>query len=184
MGNVQINLRAVTEADLPNFVVWLNDPEVTQFTVIESGNITLEGEREWLARISSPENPEQSWAIEAEGRIIGASGLRLDNGQPTASFGIIIGDKSAWDKGYGRAVVREVLRRGFEEFDLHRIYLTVFARNHRASRCYEKCGFHREGLERQARLKRDKWEDIIRMAILREEWQAQGRSSQAGDWSI
>ncbi len=53
---------------------------------------------------------------------------------------------------------------------LHRIHLSVFAGNRRGLRCYEKCGFQREGLQRKAFLKRGVWIDVVLMAVLREEW--------------
>jgi RimJ/RimL family protein N-acetyltransferase len=184
MGNVQINLRPVTEIDLPNFVVWLNDPEITQYLSLEPGKITLEGEGEWLARVSAPDSRDHFWAIAADGRMIGGCSLALDATRQNACFGIHIGDKNCWGKGHGTAAVREILRAGFEKLDLHRIHLVVHADNPRAIRCYEKCGFRHEGLQRQSRLKGGRWLDLITMAILREEWQAQTRRNPAGDWSI
>ncbi|MFB3881332.1 MAG: GNAT family N-acetyltransferase [Armatimonadota bacterium] len=172
MSEAKVRLRAHTEADLPNYVTWLNDPEVTEFTALESGKATLEGEREWFAHISDPACRDRNWAIEAGGRHIGNCALHLDSDGRTASFGIIIGDKSAWNKGYGTTALREVLRIGFEEMGLHRIHLQAFAGNARGIRCYEKCGFRREGVLRQARYKRGKWADVVTMAILKEEWQA------------
>ena len=65
MSKAQVRLRKVTEADLPDYVEWLNDPEVTQFTQIESGGITLEGEREWFRRVSATDSAARTWAIEA-----------------------------------------------------------------------------------------------------------------------
>lgn len=178
MGEAQVRLRLHTEDDLPNYVRWLNDPEVTEFTALESGNVTLEGEREWFEHISDPDCRDRNWAIEAEGRHIGNCALHLDADGRTAGFGIIIGDKTAWGKGYGTAALREVLRIGFEEMGLHRIHLTVLAENARGIRCYEKCGFRREGLLRQAFHKGGVWHDRFIMAILREEWEAQQCSKQ------
>lgn len=177
MSERRVRLRPHTEADLPNYVTWLNDPEVTEFTALESGNVTLEGEREWLARISDPDCRARSWAIEADGRHIGNCALHLDADGRTAGFGIIIGDKTAWNKGYGTAALREVLRIGFEEMGLHRIHLQAFVGNSRGIRCYQKCGFRQEGLLRQSRFKRGRWVDVVTMAILKEEWEA-GRALQ------
>lgn len=173
MGEQRVRLRPVTEADLPDYVVWLNDPEVTQFTMLEAGNCTLEGEREWFARISDPESRSRNWAIEVDGRHIGNCALHLDASGETAGFGIIIGDKSRWGKGCGTAALREVLRIGFEEMGLHRIHLRAFAGNARAIRCYQKCGFRHEGLHRKAQFKRGEWLDMVSMAILEDEWRAQ-----------
>jgi RimJ/RimL family protein N-acetyltransferase len=172
MAEQRVRLRSHTEVDLPNYVEWLNDPEVTEFTALESGGVTLEGEREWFAHISDPECRARNWAIEADHLHIGACSLVPDSSGQTAYFGIIIGDKSAWGKGYGTAALREVLRIGFGEIGMHRIRLEVHAGNVRGVRCYEKCGFRHEGVLRQARFKRGRWVDVAVMAILREEWEA------------
>ena len=172
MSESLVRLRPITEADLPDYVRWFNDPEVTQFLAMESGSFTLEGEREWLARISSPEDRGRHWAIEVDGRHIGNCGLIPDEAGQIAGFGIAIGEKAAWGKGYGTAAVREVLRIGFGEIGLHRIELNAFSPNARAIRCYEKCGFRHEGVKRQAFFKRGVWLDRVIMAILREEWEA------------
>ncbi len=181
MGEVQVKLRAHTEADLSNYVAWLNDPEVTEFTAIESGNATLEGEREWFARVSDPACRDRNWAIEVDGRHIGNCALHLDETGQVGGFGIIIGDKTHWCKGYGAAALREVLRIGFEEIGLQRIFLHAFSKNRRGLRCYEKCGLRREGVLRRHRLKRGKWMDIVCMAILREEWACRATSSDAAE---
>ncbi len=172
MSETRVTLRAITEEDLPQYVVWLNDPEVVQFTTVCAGTITLEGEREWFARISAPERQDRHWAIVAEGRHIGNCALMPHPTQKKAGFGIIIGDKSAWGKGYGTAALQEVLRIAFAELDLHRVHLTVFPENERGRRCYAKCGFRPEGYEREAFFKGDKWNDLIAMAILKREWEA------------
>ena len=172
MSKAQVRLRPITEADLPDYVEWLNDPEVTEFTQIESGGITLEGEREWFQRVAAPESNARSWAIEADGRHIGNCALMLDKSGEVAGFGIIIGDKTQWSKGYGTTALREVLRIGFEEMGLQRVHLTALGGNTRGIRCYEKCGFQREGMRRRHFLKRGRWEDVVCMGILRDEWEA------------
>jgi len=166
-----VRLRPVTEADLPDYVVWLNDPEVMQFLMREPGGVTLEGEYEWLAGVRA--DPQKHlWAIEATGRHIGNCGLHRHDSQPTAEMGIAIGDKSAWGRGYGTAAVSELLRTGFQELGLRRIFLRTWSFNHRAQRCYRKCGFRHEGTQRQAVLKAERWIDVIMMSVLREEWEA------------
>jgi len=171
MSEAQVRLRPITEADLPDYVEWLNDPEVTQFTQLESGSATLEGEREWFQRVYAPDSNTRNRAIEVNGRHIGNCALMPDESGEMAGFGIIIGDKTQWSKGYGSAALREVLRIGFEEMGLQRIHLTALAPNTRAVRCYEKCGFRHEGLRRRHFLKRGQWLDVVCMGILREEWE-------------
>ncbi len=172
MSEAQVRLRPHTEADLLNYVTWLNDPEVTEFTQIE-GPLTLEDEREWLARVSTPDSPIRNWAIDVNGRHVGNCALHRHESSEMAGFGIIIGDKTQWGKGYGTGALREALQIGFEEMGLQRIHLTALGGNTRGIRCYEKCGFRHEGVRRRHFLRRGKWLDVICMGILREEWEAE-----------
>jgi RimJ/RimL family protein N-acetyltransferase len=169
---MSVRLRPVREEDLADYAVWLNDPEVVQYTTVVAGTITPEGEREWFACITSPKHTGRTWAIEAEGRHIGNCALIPHLTQAQASFGIILGDKSAWGKGYGTAALREVLRVAFAEMNLHRVHLTVFPENERGRRCYARCGFREEGYLRESFCKEGRWQDQIPMAILRSEWEA------------
>ncbi len=89
-----------------------------------------------------------------------------------AELGIAIGDKAYWSKGYGTDAMRVLLRFGFDEMNLHRIELTVDARNERARACYRKCGFVDEARLRQHRYAGGAYHDVLWMGILRDEWEA------------
>ncbi len=154
-------------------MAWLNDLEVTYFLTHEfPAAATLESELAWLARKRAPECGDRVWTIEVEGEAIGVCELHAESMGPTAAFGIIIGEKTAWGKGYGTAATREVVRIGFEEMGLERIWLTASSVNPRGVRCYEKVGFRHEGVLRRARWKRGEWIDVINMGLLRSEFEA------------
>ena len=94
-----------------------------------------------------------------------------------ASLGIIIGDKSYWGRGYGEEVVRMMLDYGFNVLNLNSVELGVYDYNARAIRCYEKVGFRRIGVHRQARILAGVAHDTISMDILASEY---GKSSIPG----
>ncbi len=85
-------------------------------------------------------------------------------------MGIVIGEKTYWNKGYGTEVIGLLLRHGFTTLNLHRIYLRVFQNNKRAIRAYEKAGFIHEGRQRQAEFQDGKYLDVILMSVLKDEW--------------
>jgi len=172
MPTTQVRLRPVTEADLPDYVRWLNDPEVTQFLSMEPGQVTLEGEREWLARQQAPDSPHHVWAVTVDGRHVGNCALDLDERQPTATMGLHIGEKSYWGRGFGTTVVSRVLEVAFRDHHLERVQLSAWAFNRRAIHCYEKCGFRREGASLRAVLKGGRWIDKVDMGLLRADWEA------------
>ncbi|NJN79315.1 MAG: GNAT family N-acetyltransferase [Anaerolineales bacterium] len=66
--------------------------------------------------------------------------------------GIVIGDKTEWNKGYGAEAMMLLQRHGFETLNLNRVFLRVYADNIRAVRSYEKAGFVLEGRLREDKL--------------------------------
>jgi len=66
-----------------------------------------------------------------------------------------------------------MLRHGFLDLNLWRIYLSVLAGNHAAIRVYEKAGFRTEGQARGAAFKNGRYEDTVLMAVLRDEFTVQ-----------
>ncbi|RPJ99073.1 GNAT family N-acetyltransferase [Priestia endophytica] len=52
----------------------------------------------------------------------------------------------------GTEITQLVLDYAFKELRLHRVDLRVLQYNKRAIRCYEKCGFIQEGIEREGAL--------------------------------
>jgi len=67
-----------------------------------------------------------------------------------AELQIRIGESAFHGKGYGSEAVRLLVDFGFKDLHLHRIYLHVFSSNTRAIKAYEKCGFTREGVLKEA----------------------------------
>jgi len=77
-----------------------------------------------------------------------------------------------WDQGYGQEAMRLLLAFGFQELNLYRVQLTVFSYNPRAIRVYEKLGFQREGVFRQALHRDGQRHDMLLYGLLRPEWEA------------
>src|SRR5205823_2031246 len=70
-----------------------------------------------------------------DGRAIGTIGLHeVDQESGSAAFGIAIGEKAEWDKGYGTDALNAIADFGFGELRLERIWLDVYVQNLRAQR--------------------------------------------------
>jgi ribosomal-protein-alanine N-acetyltransferase len=125
---------------------------------------------EWYANIcGKPYN----WIIDLNGRNIGGAGLNsFDNVNRNARFAIGLMKSSDLSKGYGTEATKLVLSYGFEELKLHRIDLRVLSFNNRAIRCYEKCGFIREGIERETLYQDGEWKHDLIMSILEDVYRA------------
>ena len=70
------------------------------------------------------------------------------------------------------------MRHGFEQLQLNRILAFHMVRNPASGRVLEKIGMKQEGLLRQCVRKWNRFEDMVLMAVLHEDWTAQIRPSQ------
>lgn len=160
---------------LPRYVEWLNDWEVRQF--LAPGMpvpLNIEDENEWFeARRKDKDNIVFAILTRADDQVIGNCGLhRIDLKNRSAVLGIFIGDKGYWGKGYGTDATQTLLQFAFAELGLNRVELEVYAFNPRAIRSYEKAGFVRDGVRRQALYRGGRFHDIYLMSILRQDWNA------------
>ncbi len=104
-----------------------------------------------------------------DGPLIGCAGLRdIDREHVQAELGFWIG-RDWWGKGYAREAAAEVLRFGFEDLGLNRIYAHHMARNPAAGQVLLHVGMQREGLLRERVRKWGVYEDVVVYAILRED---------------
>jgi ribosomal-protein-alanine N-acetyltransferase len=111
------------------------------------------------------------WIIEAEGRCIGTARLHaLDVANRRAKYAVGIFAPEFRGRGLGTEATRLVLAYGFEVLVLHRIELRVLAFNAQAIACYEKCGFVREGVEREGAWIGGQWHSDVIMSILEHEY--------------
>ena len=92
-----------------------------------------------------------------------------EHSQGELSFWLSI---NAWGHGYMSEVVQVVVRYGFEVLSLNRLYAYHMLRNPATGRVLEKNGFELEGLLRQRVKKWGQYEDVVLLAILRQDWQA------------
>jgi RimJ/RimL family protein N-acetyltransferase len=154
---------------LENALRWLNDPEVTRCIEFNLG-VSRRQEEAFFDRIESPSDVEFTWAIhdEAERHIGFIAILAIDWRQRRCSGGLLIGDRSAWGRGYAGDAVRVRTRFAFARLGLHRIGGHTF--NPAMRRVYEKCGYRHEGTARQMFWADGRWHDVASYGILEEDW--------------
>jgi RimJ/RimL family protein N-acetyltransferase len=170
-----VRLRAPERGDLPTFVRWFNDPETTQF-LLRGPPMSLEGEEQWYASLSTRELDPVFCIETLDGKLIGNIGImHLDWTTRRAEIGVMIGEKDHWSQGFGTEAISLLLKYMFEELNLERVGLYCDEANLRAQRCYQKCGFRLEGKLRHYLFKNGEYVDDIMMSILRSDWEETNR---------
>jgi diamine N-acetyltransferase len=177
----RLRLRAAEREDLPRFVAWLNDPEVIRF-LKHNWPMSMAQEERWFESMGQQPLNEQVLVIEVKieqgWKPVGNTAFhKIDWSNRSAEIGIFIGEKEYWNQGYGRESMRLMLQQGFDTLNLNRIYLRVYENNPRGIRSYEHAGFQHEGRERQAHYMEGRYFDVLRMSVLRSEWQDQQKGA-------
>lgn len=149
---------------------WLNDPEVA--IPYFRGDLTpdaLENIQERYDRLR--QGVEFTIYELATTRPIGMCGLpEVNHFNHTARFGILIGEKDLWGRGYGTEVTTLTLDWAFNAMGLHSVLLTVFEYNHRGIGAYTRAGFREVGRWREAKRLAGQAYDIVFMDCLASEF--------------
>ena len=167
----KIYLRPLDTEDIDSFVLWLNDEEVRQY-LSRVTPLNKVREKDFIEGLYKDDQEIiLGIALKENDQLIGSVGMhRIAMPFRHAELGIVIGDKSCWSKGCGTEVLNLMLGHGFDELNLHRIFLTVLGFNARAIRAYEKVGFKEEGIFRDHIYRNGKYHDVHYMGILEDEW--------------
>lgn len=170
-----VNLRAIREQDFELAVEYMSDPEIAYNADFDAPLPTsVENLKEWLEGVRKRSNRYKGFnlAIETkDGKFLGTCGVHhMDRKNKVAQVGIGIGNKEYLGKGYGTEAMKLLLEFLFEEYNVNKVKLGVFAFNERAIKSYQKCGFKTEAIVREVLYRFGNYHDMINMAILREDY--------------
>lgn len=171
----RIRINAIVEADFPRIAAWNDDgvfPRLFGGRVAEP--LHPDDLKQWFQEGRKSPN-DFTFAIRRllNDDIIGLIGIDdIMWNHRNGSLFVGIGDHEQRGKGYGRDAITLMLRYGFHELNLHRIFLSVFSYNTNAIGLYESMGFIQEATYRQ-HLRRDgQWHDMYIYGMLVHEWAA------------
>ena len=169
----KVALGVPTREMIPLWTRWINDLDVTRTLAIRSaGPMTLDAEERWYDGLADKPSEVLFALYELSSmRPIGSTGLHgVDHRHNTATFGIMIGAKECWNRGYGTEATRLTLQYAFDVLGLHNVGLTVYENNPGGLRAYEKAGFKVIGRRRGARRHGQQRHDEIYMDVLASEF--------------
>ena len=166
-------LRELERKDIPEINRWRNDPELISLLGAPFRFINPEVDEKWYADYMSSRSTQVRCAITADTSddILGLVSLVSINPlNQSAELHIMIGNRENRGKGLGTFAVKALCYHGFYNLNLHRIEIVTLSSNLRAQRVYEKVGFVREGVKRQARYKDGAFVDAYMYSLLKDEF--------------
>ncbi len=171
----KVVLRPVRRTDIEYFLKWFNDPEVTQYLSMYLP-MTEMGEEKYIEELGTTRaGTNVSFVIEAidEKHNTPIGNIALGNIHPknhNAGFGIAIGEKNYWSKGYGTESAQLIIQYGFDQLNLHRITSSAISYNERSIRLHKRVGFVEEGRYREVDFKNGAYHDLVMFGLLKKEW--------------
>ena len=148
-----------------DYVDWLNDVEVYKY-LETGGNYTFEMLNEYLKEVEKKDI--YFWAVHSKANDLHIGNIKIDPinyKHSVAEYGIMMGRKSEWGKGFAKEATQRIIDFCFNELKIRKITLGVVADNFAALKLYEKLNFKIEGIYKKHGLYQGKYCDIIRMAL-------------------
>jgi RimJ/RimL family protein N-acetyltransferase len=147
------------------YLSWLNDPEVYRWLETR-GSQTMPKLQKYIQQ--QVKNKTYMWAIKVKSSSTHIGNIKIDPINKIHSlgeFGILMGDKTEWGKGYAREASLEIMNYFFKKKQpLRKITLGVVDQNKAAVKLYKNLGFGIEGIYKDHVCYDGSFYTILRMA--------------------
>ncbi len=171
MGNIDLESerliykRVSAEHVTDAYVNWINDPEVNRYLETR-GNYTLD-----LLKVYVNEQYKKEiyfWAIHLKDSEKHIGNIKIDPiniGTNSGEYGILMGDRSNWGKGYAKEASLRVIKYCFDDIKLDKITLGVIEDNRNAVALYKKIGFKVDAITKGIKPYNNKISNSLRMSL-------------------
>jgi RimJ/RimL family protein N-acetyltransferase len=173
----RLRLRPFEAGDIDDFVAIHTHPDVPRYLYwgvrtrreLES---VLAGKIDRMALARRGDAVDVAVIVRATGAIAGSVSLTwIDSEHRQGEIGFIL-HPDHHGNGYATEAAGALLRVGFEELGLHRIYGRLDARNTASARVLERLGMRREAHLVENEFVKGEWTDEVVYALLAREWPA------------
>lgn len=144
------------------YVSWLNDKEVNAY--LESrGGYDLDQLEKYLKERQDKEI--LFWAIFSKQTKKHIGNIKIDpiTDKGSGEYGILMGDKNEWGKGYAKEASKTIISYCFQTLNLSEITLGVISKNERAVHLYKDLGFSVTSVTKDFGMYQNEMCDSIRM---------------------
>lgn len=171
-------LRAIERADLPQLLLWRNRPDFRRF-FREARELSMAHQDRWFENVVLNDPRVHMFAITetASGRLLGACGLcYIDWVSRGADLSLYIGADDLYiDEVFAPDAARRLMRHGFEDLNLHRIWAEIYDFDEAKKRLFKTLGMTLDGRHREAHWAEGTWHDSLFYGILDYEFTTRSR---------
>jgi len=169
LETARLTLRPYSSQDIGELLPLIGAREVAATTLRIPHPYTEQDACEFIAAAQNDPECRLAITLRSDGCLVGGVGLRVAEQHQHAELGYWLG-VPYWAKGYATEAAREMIRYGFENLHLHRIFASYFKGNDASRRVLEKLGMRYEGCQREHVRKWDRFVDSELYGMLRRDW--------------
>lgn len=161
-------LRPMIESDLEQVLEWRNSDRI-RGNMYTDRLISIEEHTEWLKKVIHDDTSIYK-IFEFQNRAIGvANAVQIDRQNSKCIWAFYLGCPNT-PNGSGAIMEYLFLEELFEKINIRKLNCEVFEFNASTIKLHKKFGFQQEGLFKKEFLKNGKYENVVRLALFREEW--------------
>ncbi|MFT4624024.1 MAG: RimJ/RimL family protein N-acetyltransferase [Myxococcota bacterium] len=166
-----IRLEPLSLDHLDGVMTWVNDPEVTFYFARIGEPITRAAERTYLEGLLAS-TTDRVWSIFDDDAYLGQIGLsNLYWPARNGRLGVMLA-RHAWGRGVAKQAAKLLLTEAFGALNLHKVWLIVRSDNAKGLGLWTGVGFRCEGILRDEYHVHDRFYDMVRLAMVRSDWDA------------
>ena len=168
----KVYLRPFEHDDITDeYLDWVNDKSINSYILATGFPISRDRAVEYIENSQPPHAAYFAICDIVTGTHIGNARLSLiDWINRVATYGRILGHDDFRGKGYGSDALVQLLRYGFHQLGLNRIWSSAVAENLESLGSNDKVGMSREGKIREYVYANGKFHDTIILAMLRRDF--------------
>ncbi len=170
---MRIFLRPVREEDGFNIVKWRNSDKVKDHC-FDKSQVTLESNKNFYHAYIETGKYKQ-FIVERVDEDFGVSSYPIatvylkdmDQGNHRCELCIFTSDDQEWNTESQKIAIQQLLKKAFEEYNMHKVYSYVFRENPDEVELLIKSGFHEEAvLKSEAFNRNGNYVDVLRMCVM------------------
>jgi hypothetical protein len=169
-----VGLVAVEREDLKQFRDWRNNAEFRKH-FREYRELNMTNQEQWFEQKVMKDATTMMFSIRrlADNELLGVCGFVYINWvHRHADLSLYIGWNNEYidEKGYAEDACKELLRYGFHELALNKVWTEIYEFDEKKKKLYDKFGFQQDGLLRQNYFYEGKWWNSRILSLLSSEF--------------
>lgn len=168
-----LNLRVPTAADIPQIANYANNPKIEEMTLSLPYPYHAKDAISWInmAYEGFEDGSSFKFVIDLQPNtgFIGCIGLEVEQRFNRAELGYWVAEPY-WNQGYASEAVRAVLKFGFENVGLNKVYATHYLKNPASGKVMTKNGMIKEGKLKEHVRKGDQYLTVIQYRLTQKEY--------------